>query len=239
MSEIFSIPNNLSVEKNEVHVFILDTLKYEPFLRTAYESLTLEEKLKAEKFYHKEGYSINVFTRYLLRSLLSRYLRCFRGEIIFSYNKFNKPRIADSINNLDITFNISHSGSVIVIAISKAQDIGVDIEIKKEIKLEDYDKYIFTTRELYHLNSLEKIEFLEAFYKIWTCKEAFSKVVGKGFTLNFKDVEVRISSRTLELTHDLYNLRQFFCANIEYLPYNYVGNLAFSEVKTKLKYFVL
>jgi 4'-phosphopantetheinyl transferase len=74
-------------------------------------------------------------------------------------------------------FNISHSGSIVIVAFSEF-DIGIDIEFKKREM--DFNSIID------YMHPCERAEFLccsdrtDTFFKIWTRKEAFLKAKGNG-----------------------------------------------------------
>lgn len=90
--------------------------------------------------------------------------------------------------NLNIEFNISHSGDMVVCAVNDTP-VGIDIEKIRPIDLK-VAKRICTDQELYHLfrhtptendfKYTEDAELLTRFFKIWTAKESCGKCNGKG-----------------------------------------------------------
>ncbi len=92
------------------------------------------------------------------------------GEYSLSYNENGKPQ-------LDFChFNISHSGLVVVLAVSK-KPIGVDVERIREIKRRECYK-LFSNEESRAVNSSANpsLEFL----RLWTRYEAAVKCLGLG-----------------------------------------------------------
>jgi 4'-phosphopantetheinyl transferase len=98
-------------------------------------------------------------------------------EMKFDWNQVKrdehqKPYIVEGIS-----FNISHSGSIVVVAFSK-DEIGVDIE--ETIESVDVQSVVG------HMNSEEQKIILsssnvhETFLRIWTRKEAYLKALGTG-----------------------------------------------------------
>ena len=82
-------------------------------------------------------------------------------------NEYNKP-----ISN-NILFNISHSNGLVIFAISDKYDIGIDIELIRDVK-DNLIKYISNEEEL------EYIKNEKTFYEVWTSKESIVKCLGKG-----------------------------------------------------------
>jgi len=94
----------------------------------------------------------------------------------FHWHLFNKTENGKPYVKGMQCFNISHSGNIVIVAFSLF-DIGIDIELKREIDFNSVVDYI---------HPLEKAEFLysnnytDSFFKIWTRKEAFLKAKGNG-----------------------------------------------------------
>ncbi|MFD2863846.1 4'-phosphopantetheinyl transferase family protein [Mucilaginibacter antarcticus] len=98
------------------------------------------------------------------------------------YSNNGKPYI-----NGSTYFNISHSGSLVVCAFSKSCEIGVDVELIKNIDIESFE-YLFAADELRQIKSSD--DELNLFYTFWTIKEAASKAEGQGLSMQLKNVVV-------------------------------------------------
>ena len=74
---------------------------------------------------------------------------------------------------------MSHSGALALIGISQRRPIGVDIELMREnIEELTLARDFFCGDEHHFLTTLEGAARLEAFYRIWTGKEAVLKAFG-------------------------------------------------------------
>lgn len=143
--------------------------------------LSADEVIKAERFYFEKDKNSYITCRGSLREILSHYLMVSPTEIVFNYNKFGKPCLSAGQNACGLRFNLSHSGDYCLIAISRKNAVGIDIE-KKEV-IEDYidiARNTFSEDEYYRLIKSE--EGLLLFYSIWTQKEAIVKAMGKGIS---------------------------------------------------------
>lgn len=104
--------------------------------------------------------------------------------------------------NSGICFNISHSGSYVVLAFGD-RELGVDVECVGQANLK-VAKRFFTGREYDHLMELGEAEQRDAFYRIWTGKEAVVKAAGCGLSLSPRSFSV-LKDR-VELSGNVYEL---------------------------------
>lgn len=116
----------------------------------------------------------------LVKKYLSKLYGISKEKIEIKKGKHGKPYVL----NLPAHFNVSHSGSYTVVAISD-RPIGIDIEIIKDFSAilakkhfnEDELKYISGTGP-----SRKKQLMQQSFYQIWTAKEAYLKYMGTGLS---------------------------------------------------------
>lgn len=98
------------------------------------------------------------------------------------YTSFHRPYF-----NYPVDFNISHSGSYTLLAITTAGNVGVDIQLKERVDKCDF-KTIFNNREWTLINS--DLFNQEVFYKLWARKEAVVKAAGRGLFIPLQEVDV-------------------------------------------------
>ena len=127
-----------------------------------------------------------------LRKVLSAYLSCHPKEIQFTYNEYGKPLLQNkSFKSFNVHFNVSHSGDLFKIALSKLSAVGVDIEqMNQKIDVIGVGKEVFTSNELSKLVQYTEKEKYFEFYRMWTIKEAYIKYLGRGFSFDPKKIEV-------------------------------------------------
>lgn len=99
-------------------------------------------------------------------------------QIIYGEN--GKPYIGD---REDLYFNISHSGTKVVVGIGD-EPLGVDVQQIRSVNLRMVDRF-FTDKEGEYVNN-EIIRF----HEIWCLKESYLKCIGTGLTKSLKDVEI-------------------------------------------------
>lgn len=103
------------------------------------------------------------------------------NEITYKYNEYNKPKF-ENINDLE--FNISHSGDYVITAFDN-NALGVDIEKISNMEYKDIAERFFSKEEFKWIIKEEGEKSLRRFYKIWTLKESYVKLLGKGLNIPF------------------------------------------------------
>lgn len=107
-------------------------------------------------------------------------------EPIFKTEKYGKAYIS---NHENIYFNLSHSGKMVLCAISD-KEVGVDVEyIDPEIDL-DIAKHYFYNSEYENIMNAENRS--EEFFKYWVLKESYMKYTGLGMNLKLDAFEIII-----------------------------------------------
>ncbi|HEY5705993.1 MAG TPA: 4'-phosphopantetheinyl transferase superfamily protein [Terrimicrobiaceae bacterium] len=126
-----------------------------------------------------------------LRMIVARYVGGDPADVEFSYEQHGKPYVKDPRSNLQ--FNLSHSDDLMVIAVCMDQPIGVDIEREDHrFHLMDVAALCFCESEKEQV-ALEGKSSLQAFFQIWTAKEAIMKATSLGMSLEPSRVEVGLN----------------------------------------------
>ena len=119
---------------------------------------------------------------------------------IFKTEKYGKAYIS---NHENIHFNLSHSGKIVLCAISD-MEVGADVEyIDREIDL-NIAKHYFYNREYESIMNAENRP--EEFFKYWVLKESYMKYTGLGMNLNLDSFEIIIEDK-IRLKNDNANLK--------------------------------
>jgi 4'-phosphopantetheinyl transferase len=153
--------------------------------------LAPDEKDRANRFHHAPDRTLFALTRAVLRNLLGEVTGVSPTEIAFAHGPYGKPFLAGISGP---HFNVSHSGRWALIGFSERRPIGVDIEFMRaaddELKLA---RSFFSDAEYLHLAGLEATARLQAFYRIWTCKEAVLKAYGAGIAEHLKNFSIQLT----------------------------------------------
>jgi amino acid adenylation domain-containing protein len=143
-------------------------------------SLSRDEKVRAERFHFAEDRERWVAARGALRSILARYLGATPQALEFTRGAFGKPALATAEGRL--RFNLSHSGDLMLLAVTEAREIGVDLEAMREnVAFYPLADRHFAPEEARQIRALPAAEAASHFYRIWTATEAQLKADGSGF----------------------------------------------------------
>ena len=129
--------------------------------------------------------------RAALRSILCGRLGCRNEELSFGASDRGKPFAVVLGERSDARFNISHSGDHGLIAIAGAGRVGVDLEERiSKRNLDGLIEAVAGPEERAELATVQGIDRLRLFYRIWTFKEALIKALGTGFSTDVSRFQV-------------------------------------------------
>jgi 4'-phosphopantetheinyl transferase len=155
--------------------------------------LSVDEKARADRFRFERDRHRFVVARVVLRSILSRYLGCKLTELEFKYSAYGKPFLAGPHADPDLSFNMAHSGTLALYAITLGRAIGVDVErIREDFDTEEIARQFFSANEVSQLLSLHATARAKGFFDCWTRKEAFIKAKGIGLSLPLDQFDVSL-----------------------------------------------
>ena len=118
--------------------------------------------------------------RVILRAFASHTLDIKANEIQVFMKKNGKPYI---IGN-KIRFNVTHSGTVTMIAFDKSREIGIDVEeIKFFSEWQSLAMDLFGYTDVMDITSLSRDLRIYGFYRKWTQYESMGKAVGCGLSI--------------------------------------------------------
>jgi 4'-phosphopantetheinyl transferase len=185
-----SAPANYIMRPGEIHVWQVSLASTNPALGDLTAVLSGAERERAGRFTFEKDKARFASCRASLRLLLSRYIGVPPDKIVFRYEPQGKPALA-GIGGWQ--FNVSHSRDLAAIAISRYDAVGIDVElIDPKFPRDEVAPDILTPDELRDLAALPPEARPDYFFQLWTLKEALLKAVGGGFTLEPRDIHVRL-----------------------------------------------
>jgi 4'-phosphopantetheinyl transferase len=121
--------------------------------------------------------------RSFMKRTLARYLGIPVASLALDADSNGKPHIAQGVWGSELSFNLSHSGELALLAVSQGLPLGIDLEHVHPIdRLERLIVRCMTREERHSLKSYADDELLDGFFRFWTRKEAFLKGLGSGLT---------------------------------------------------------
>ena len=187
-------PTSVVLRGREVHVWKVSLDRSETQIRQLRETLSPDERLRADRFHFQRDRDSFIAARGTLRQLLRRYLERPPGDIAFDYGPHGKPALRQDSTNFSIRFNVSHSHGLALMAFSLGRHLGVDVEsIRPDVATQEIAERFFSPREVAELQSLPAAMRAEAFFLCWTRKEAYVKALGEGLQIPLKIFHVGLT----------------------------------------------
>ena len=178
---------------DEIHVWHAALDREETILGELEATLSLEEKARADRFHFVNDRNRFVVARGLLRELLGRYLHQAPAGLEFSYGQHGKPSLSGENASSGLCFNLSHSSGLVVFAIARERNLGIDVEhVRPESAGEDIAQRYFSAREVNDLRTLPPEARVEGFFHCWTRKEAYLKATGMGLQIPLDSFSVSL-----------------------------------------------
>jgi 4'-phosphopantetheinyl transferase len=172
-----------TIGADEVHVWHLlaEGLTTPAALRTLLSAPELE---RMNCFRHERDRTLFLWARGMVRTVLASYLDCSCQDVHFAANDFGKPVLAPGDSaGAKLHFNLTHSRGAVALAVSGGREVGIDVEERQRpVEYLALAGRFFAEAEARHLRGLHPDELPDAFFAIWTLKEAYVKGIGRGLT---------------------------------------------------------
>lgn len=166
---------------DEVHVWQLATgapLDH-PVLEDRLRLLSSDERARWERFRFASKKNEFLYGKLLTRGVLSRYLPRLPEHWTFDEAERGKPSARDAEG---LHFNLSHTRGLLALAVTRAGDVGVDVE---QIERRDAGvaERFFAPEEAAQVRAAAEPERDRLFGRFWTLKEAYIKAHGGGLSI--------------------------------------------------------
>jgi 4'-phosphopantetheinyl transferase len=216
------------IEPGEIHVWTAYLSSSWPE-EVISDSLVPEELEKARSFRFPKARQDYLVAHYIMRHILSEYVALRANQLHFRLGKFGKPFLVNSGNRFIPYFNLSHSGSLLVVALSRDRRIGIDVEKIRGLEdLAEIARANFTERECAYIMERQGKERESAFFRCWTRKESYIKALGKGLSIPLTDFDTLLESVDVGLwllrTSEAPAVEKWWLTDIA-LPDGYAGSV--------------
>jgi len=188
----------LDIDRDQIHLWLafFDEIRDERLLQRYYNLMTLEEQKQQSRFHFLIDQQRYLVTRALVRVALSRYAAIEPQDWAFAANAHGRPGIGNVDGHAQrISFNISHTNSLILLGVTCDNALGVDVEnyCAREALVDIADRF-FAPEEVAELRALPKARQRERFFEYWTLKECYIKARGMGLSIPLDQFSFRFPS---------------------------------------------
>lgn len=163
--------------------------------------LNRPELERASRFHFERHKRRFIAGRGILRMILAQYLECDPVTLCFTYSKFGKPAVLGPDGKPEINFSSTNSSNLGAVAISRKAKLGFDLE-KVQSKKGDQMLIVenqFCDEEIDWFKSLPEDERVNAFFELWTGKEAYLKAKGLGMSVPLNSFYISIKKQITRL----------------------------------------
>ena len=187
-------------------------LREEQNFQAAYRLVSDLRKYKVDRLRGTENKCQSLGVELMLRMALRR-MGFPPGELRYTFVEGHGPALEGYEG---LRFSLCHTGDIALCAAGWT-DIAVDAEKKAEAKLRVAERF-FCPKEAADVLSQPTPEAqAEMFYRYWTLKECFQKIVGMGFRLPMKDFEISLGGDEITAAQQV-NGKQYRFWEYDFLP---------------------
>nr|WP_013933261.1 4'-phosphopantetheinyl transferase superfamily protein [Pseudoalteromonas sp. SANK 73390]CBK62709.1 tmlN [Pseudoalteromonas sp. SANK 73390] len=217
----------MNIERQSIHVwFVCDQqLSCPKLLRDYHSILNVDELAQYKRFHYDSHRHQYLVTRALVKSTLSRYYpQISPKQWRFNKSRYGKPAILNHVDT-PLYFNISHTNGLVTLALTRENEIGVDIEwTQRHRNIAEVAKHYFSPPEIKALQEMAAPQRHIYFFELWTLKEAYIKACGQGMSIPLNQFHFQRSKQHIDirytqptpLSNECYQFWQFqFAANYQ------------------------
>ncbi|KAF2339713.1 4'-phosphopantetheinyl transferase family protein [Flavobacterium nitrogenifigens] len=184
-----------------VYYSYLSEENHERLLKNDLPKFPLQYQEKIKRYRRWEDAQLSLLGRVLLFKGIGEIYNYNAYDKVMQHTKYNKPYFEDN----SIQFNISHSGEIVACVFGSEHEVGIDVEIISDIKIEDF-RFQMTKTEWDNITFSKNKQ--RAFFDYWTQKEAVIKAHGSGLTIPLESFEILDNTTTI-------NDEKFYLKKIE------------------------
>lgn len=168
--------------KTKIYYADVTAIRDEAVKQKIFGMLPPDRQAKAERLLFDKDRELSMGASYLLYMALKDH-GIDPNTADIKHTEYRKPYLVD---HPDFHYNISHSGTKVMCVVSP-HECGCDVQNKNDYKYEVANRF-FTEEEQAYIDSQENK--VNAFYRIWSLKESFTKAMGLGLRLSFTSFSI-------------------------------------------------
>ena len=152
--------------------------------------LSGEESAQAAQFSFERDRMRFIQAHGIVRQILSNYLDADAATLVFARTHHGKPYLIPRANDPHLEFSVSRSSNCCMLAVQLDHSIGIDIEKVRDLpQAIDIVQSYFTPVESKALSALRGAARRDAFFALWTHKEAMVKGLGISLAAHLGRIE--------------------------------------------------
>jgi len=175
---------------DEIHVWTARLVDDRQVTAASLPLLSREEQARAAEFSFEHDRTRFIQAHGSVRQILSEYSNVGAAALTFARNRNGKPCLVPQANGPKLQFSLSHSSDCCMVAVRLDQPVGIDVEKIRDLpRAIDIAQSYFAPAESRALSGLQGNAQRDAFFALWTHKEATIKALGISLPANLARVE--------------------------------------------------
>ena len=200
----FPPPGELRLSGNRIDVWLTSVVAEEHLIPVLTGILSEDEGERFRQIPSGMKRHHYLIVRSFLRLVLARYLPIHPEDLVLASSPDNKPALAGAGAESGLRFNLSHSHGKLLCGITAGAEIGVDIEkMRPGYTFDKIAKRHFSPGEYSFFRNAPDSGKIEAFFTVWTRKEAFLKALGTGLHTPLNAFDVAAPGEPVEFLRDV------------------------------------
>ena len=156
--------------------------------------LTAAEQERCQRYRQQDDRDRYMGGRALTKLAVARFCQTPLADVSIAVQESGKPFVLLANEHLPVPgISISHAGELVVVAISLANDVGVDVELlHHDVNIRELADVVCHADEIADIYSASDKTVTQKFYAYWVLKEAYLKATGDGLSADARSVLFRI-----------------------------------------------
>lgn len=195
----------LPLPDDEIHLWVVPESEVPTELLPHYQALLSEDELaRYQRRRTVEERRRFLITRATVRSVLSTYHPAIAPALWrFSSNAHGRPEAVFDDQTPPLVFNISHATGMVLLAVARNGELGVDVEDTwRECQVADLVRRFFASAEAEELLLLPESQQRGRFFDLWTLKEAYIKACGMGLAIPLGSFSYHFVGKAISIAFD-------------------------------------
>ncbi len=174
----------------EIHVWAARLVDGHDATADLLRTLSREERARAAQFSFERDRMRFIQAHGIMRQILSNYSDADAAALTFARNHHGKPYLIPRASGPNLQFSVSHSSNCCMLAVRLDHSIGIDVEKVRDLpQAMNIVRSYFTPAESRALAALRGTARRDAFFALWTHKEAAVKGLGISLAAHLGRIE--------------------------------------------------
>lgn len=175
----------------EIEVWLVrpESLPMEEVQHRCFPLLSEEERQRSQRFHFDHDRTHYLAAHAMLRLCLGHHLACAPQQVQMATGHNGKPELSGKFFGVPLHFNLSHTRGMVACVVAYGRPCGIDVErIRALPEMEGMARTVYSDAEIAWLERHEDPARSQAFFTLWTLKEAYIKATGLGMSAPLRQI---------------------------------------------------